>query len=164
MLKNKKGFTLSEMLMVVLILSLLAGIGIPQYRNAARKTKISVHLPIMRTLQDSIVNYYNLNNKLPTKLWQLTIDKREYTVSTDKVGIHKASNCTVSLNNDTSKINISTDCSSGWTLVYEIVPSSVGYSAGDRLFKVTGDTTVNEAIAKSFGWKETSPSHTFKIQ
>ena len=48
----KKGFTLIEMLVVVLIIGILAGIALPQYTNAVEKSKASEALIILKSLRD----------------------------------------------------------------------------------------------------------------
>ena len=48
----KKGFTLIEMLVVVLIIGILAGIALPQYTNAVEKSKASEALLILKSLRD----------------------------------------------------------------------------------------------------------------
>jgi len=65
--KNNKGFTLVEILIVVIILGILAAIVIPQFTNAstdARKNSLASQLQIMR----SQFELYKLqhNDKLPT--------------------------------------------------------------------------------------------------
>ena len=65
--KNNKGFTLVEILIVVIILGILAAIVIPQFTNAstdARKNSLSSQLQTMR----SQFELYKLqhNDKLPT--------------------------------------------------------------------------------------------------
>ena len=54
MLLNKKGFTLIEMLVVVLIIGILAGIALPQYQNAVIKARVASILPIMRRWKDAL--------------------------------------------------------------------------------------------------------------
>ncbi len=56
-MKNKKGFTLIEMLVVVLIIGILAGIALPQYQMAVTKAKVASILPLMRRWKDALAEY-----------------------------------------------------------------------------------------------------------
>ena len=53
----KKGFTLIEMLVVVLIIGILAGIALPQYQMAVTKAKVASILPLMRRWKDALAEY-----------------------------------------------------------------------------------------------------------
>ena len=55
--KNKKGFTLIEMLVVVLIIGILAGIALPQYQMAVTKAKVASILPLMRRWKDALAEW-----------------------------------------------------------------------------------------------------------
>ena len=55
--KNYKGFTLLEMLVVVLIIGILAGIALPKYQMAVTKAKVASILPIMRRWKDALYEY-----------------------------------------------------------------------------------------------------------
>ena len=50
MKENKKGFTLLELLVVVLIIGILAGIALPQYQMSVEKAKAAEALMNMRTI------------------------------------------------------------------------------------------------------------------
>ena len=65
--KNIKGFTLIEMLVVVLIIGILAGIALPQYQMAVTKAKVASILPIMRRWSDAYQEYYLQHNSYLTE-------------------------------------------------------------------------------------------------
>ena len=50
---NKRGFTLAEMLTVVLIVGLLLGLALPQYRRAIQKARATEAIAMLRTIVDS---------------------------------------------------------------------------------------------------------------
>ncbi len=51
-MKNKLGFTLIEMLVVVLIIGILAGIALPQYTRAVEKAKVAQALITLKYMKD----------------------------------------------------------------------------------------------------------------
>ena len=56
-MKNKKGFTLLELLVVVLIIGILTAIALPQYKMAVTKAKVASILPLMRRWKDALQEY-----------------------------------------------------------------------------------------------------------
>ena len=54
---NKRGFTLLELLVVVLIIGILASIALPQYKMAVTKAKVASILPIMRRWKDALQEF-----------------------------------------------------------------------------------------------------------
>ena len=74
MQKKNKGFTLIEMLVVVLIIGILASVALPQYRLAVEKTKISQAYEIMSSISKAQSLYYIVHNKYSTNFDKLEID------------------------------------------------------------------------------------------
>lgn len=60
-----KGFTLIEMLVVVLIIGVLAAIALPQYQKAVEKNRLNEALEHVKTIQ-TCFNWYILEHGLPT--------------------------------------------------------------------------------------------------
>ena len=71
---NKKGFTLLELLVVVLIIGILAGIAIPQYRYIVEKTRNTEAINNLSTIARGI------------DVWLITNGWPTTTSSTDLVG------------------------------------------------------------------------------
>ena len=67
-IKNgRKGFTLLELLIVVLIIGILAAIALPQYRKAVAKTQLAQLLNVTKSFVTSLHSYYLTNDKFPVK-------------------------------------------------------------------------------------------------
>ena len=62
MYKSKNGFTLLELLVVVLIIGILVAIALPQYQLAVLKSKYSTMKDIVRVVSDAQQRYYILHN------------------------------------------------------------------------------------------------------
>ncbi|MFK7790818.1 MAG: type II secretion system protein [Phycisphaeraceae bacterium] len=82
----RKGFTLVEILIVVVILGILAAIVIPQFTNASTAAKASSVLSQLQTLRSQVELYKNQhNNEYPTSDGTLagTWDWTKMTSKTD---------------------------------------------------------------------------------
>jgi len=71
--KFTKGFTLLELLVVVLIIGILAAVALPQYKKAVEKSKASQALALIKSINESIQSYYLTTEHYPTSFDQLDI-------------------------------------------------------------------------------------------
>src|SRR3954470_4703727 len=64
--QNRKGFTLIEILIVVIILGILAAIVIPQFTNASKEAKQSALVTMVQSLRSQIALFkLQHNDRLP---------------------------------------------------------------------------------------------------
>lgn len=77
MIKNA-GFTLLELLVVVLIIGVLVGVALPQYQVAVAKTRISALIPMLRSIQQAQEVYYMANGIFAQDIRDLDIDCAVY--------------------------------------------------------------------------------------
>ena len=82
-LNSGKGFTLIEMLVVVLIIGILAAIALPQYKLAVGKSKYAALKNTTKTLKDASDRYYLVHNSLPTKFDDLDVS---FSINKEKSG------------------------------------------------------------------------------
>jgi len=165
--KNNKGFTLVEILIVVIILGILAAIVIPQFTNAstdARKNSLSSQLQTMR----SQFELYKLqhNDKLPaafltdgsTDDWSLMVGQSDVdgnTTGANNFGPYLQQKPTNSLNGHTSILVGTTE--------FNYADPSGSTTDGWLLNKTTGKVwATSTAFTKVYD--ESNPSNTSNDQ
>jgi general secretion pathway protein G len=72
--RDQRGFTLIELLVVLSLISLLAAMGLVQYRNSVRHTQESVLRTDLFRMRDAIDQYYADKAKYPAGLDALVSD------------------------------------------------------------------------------------------
>ena len=68
---NARGFTLIEVLIVVTLVVILAGISMPMYQNNVRRSREAVLKEDLYRMRDVIQQYYADKNKWPASLQDL---------------------------------------------------------------------------------------------
>lgn len=77
-MKNKKGFTLLELLVVVLIIGILAAAAMPQYRRAVEKARSSEAITTLKSIEESVYRILYAENPLE----QITFDDLDIEFAT----------------------------------------------------------------------------------
>ena len=70
---NKSGFTLIEIMIVIAIIGLLAGIAIPNYIGYREKAQIANAISEIKILESEIASFFIDNERLPNSLDELGI-------------------------------------------------------------------------------------------
>ena len=72
--KSAGGFTLIELMIVIALISVLAGMGVVQYKNGVQHTAESVLRTDLFRMRDAIDQYYADKGKYPSSLDSLVSD------------------------------------------------------------------------------------------
>lgn len=72
-MKKHTGFTLIEVLVVVIIIAVLAAVAVPQYQKAVLKSKFSSLLPTTKAVRDGNEAYYLAHGRYATATNQLDV-------------------------------------------------------------------------------------------
>ena len=82
----KKGFTLVELLVVVLIIAILAAVALPQYTTAVERSRATEALTLLAAVAESAQRYKFHQGVWPTDWDQLDVDIPRLSGETEKYG------------------------------------------------------------------------------
>ena len=81
--KERGGFTLVELLVVVLIIGILAAVALPQYNKAVNKSRTVQALTLLKSLKDAQEVFFMENNTYTNDISELDIDIPASLIFTD---------------------------------------------------------------------------------
>jgi len=86
-LKKEGGFTLVELLVVVIIVGILAAVAIPMYKGASDRSKASEAVSALGTIRSSLRVYYAEHAAYPVRADTVVVDSLGLDISsTDLLG------------------------------------------------------------------------------
>jgi general secretion pathway protein G len=89
MIRQRKGFTLIEMIIVFALIGILVGLALPQYQNALKKARENVLKEDLFNFRKLIDQYYADKGKYPASLQSLVDDKYLRSIPEDPI-THKS--------------------------------------------------------------------------
>lgn len=168
MLKNKNGFTLIEVLVVVLIIGILGAIALPQYMISVERARVTSNMSVLKPIYDSALQYYSFNDEFPDSLKKLPVSLPEsYSVSGLTATADDGS-CIVSI--DSANKAVTMECGKGDTAEYKFVfkyninDSGTIFGAGKEFVVLASGNRgdVFHKVASSSGWTKSGDGYTLK--
>jgi len=77
-MKNQKGFTLIELMIVVAIIAILAAIALPAYSDYTKKAKVSEVILAASAVRTAVSEYAAGTGDLPPATWKPEVQKSDY--------------------------------------------------------------------------------------
>ncbi len=159
---KQKGFSLIELLVVVLIIGVLSSIALPSYTRSVEKSRATEAMQLIKAFNEAIYTYFAERNTCPTKLSKLLVSVQGTTLSDAKI---QAKYFTYDIGStETAKIP-GTDCygvlaqRQGSGLSYKIWnPYQAEASTKKRNLQCDGSTAKDITICKALGIYRQDPS------
>jgi type IV pilus assembly protein PilA len=65
-MRESKGFTLVELMIVVAIIGILAAVAVPYYQRYIQKARLSAHvIPGLHSIETNLATFYSFQNRFP---------------------------------------------------------------------------------------------------
>lgn len=142
---RQQGFTLVELLVVLFVLSIVAMLAVPVYKDYATRTKVAEGLSLASPIKSLITEFYILNGRLPLDAVELHLsDPSQYFGKwTESIGIANVpSNATITITYSNAKLP---RLEGNNTIT--LVPRETG--RGTLTWDCTGGTVVEDLRPKS---------------
>jgi type IV pilus assembly protein PilA len=86
-MKNNRGFTLIELMIVVAIIGILASISLPAYQDYTTRAKIAESIVLVSELKPNVVSYYRAKSRFPADNTQAGIPASQYIIGNHVRGV-----------------------------------------------------------------------------
>ncbi|MDR0953494.1 MAG: prepilin-type N-terminal cleavage/methylation domain-containing protein [Elusimicrobiota bacterium] len=176
--RNKKGFTLVEITVVVLIIAILAAIALPKYNVAVEKAKIIPNIVLLKGISDSVLQYYSTYGEFPKRLGELTttVPKGEYR-TTDLSAVKNDFSCSLTVYKEEAQPRTEMACNLNnpsqtrtpeWKMVVYYGYSGDNLIEKSRTFEILNTTPAGRketlaAVANTAGWIPSGVSDIYNI-
>ena len=127
---NKSGFTLVEVLIIVLIIAVLSSIALPKYTRTVERARATEAFGNIQQIDDAVYAFYTERQACPTNFSQLPIS---LPVTSDSSGTVTIKNFTYTLNPTNTSCIPDTD--SGSTCCHSTLATRVTGKYGYKLWR-----------------------------
>lgn len=155
---KSSGFTLMEMLVVVLIIGILAAVALPQYRLTIQKTRTMRLLPLLRSISEAENLYYTANGH-----YTLDFDNLDISLPGGAIQTNNSNNISKVSYNDfecyvrSADLNIPANYSAYCNDLHDTAPRLEKYFSSPN-FICWGETNIKKRICQNITGKTSSHS------
>ena len=148
-MKNKKGFTLVELLVVVLIVGILAAVALPQYQKTMERSRAAEALTLLKSVNDAYQLHHLATGSYANSFDELSVDL-PWTGNTQ--WLPASSGGQQAKSNSQWIFQISTDAQVGQSVVLHIVRRTGKYKgAGFSVaLKSVAQGVIKDPVVKCF--------------